>query len=379
MNRLLFLGLLPLALAGCASGPATPLHIDVPDIARSNAVTVRDARPPLEAKREIMSLLVTSDAYGITRAGDLRTDPSVMRLIQHRVYERADAGTHVTVNHLVTYLNMQPQLKAGALGALLGPIGAAIAASHYNGQVASSTTQVDRAQFDAMTGDAEWKRALFTQSENPKKVPVVVTYLDLEVDGKRAFVRVVSSLQLDAGQNAILLATQATIQEAVKQLSDSTPSAVVAATAGTPAALAAVTQPVVASTSSVATDRADPVGPTTLAAVISAAQASSQADLLRHVDAQTIEGREFVFPSWNTQTYRDVHLVFKRGRVEASNQRDHTSGTYTVAGDKVCLDLVSRAWGKTCYVVIEASTGENAHGLQIMAVPGGDRLPLTIR
>jgi hypothetical protein len=67
------------------------------------------------------------------------------------------------------------------------------------------------------------------------------------------------------------------------------------------------------------------------------------------------------------------------GNVEASNQRDHTSGNYTVAGDKVCLDLVSRAWGRTCYVVIEPATGEAAHGLQIMAIPSGDRLPLTIR
>ena len=73
-----------------------------------------------------------------------------------------------------------------------------------------------------------------------------------------------------------------------------------------------------------------------------------------------------------------MHFVFKGGQVEAGNQRDPTSGTYTVAGDKVCLDLVSRAWAKTCYVVIEAAIGANAHGLQIMAVPSGDRLPLTI-
>src|SRR5471032_767269 len=145
MNRLLLLGLLPLALAGCASGPRAPLNIDVPDLARSNAITVRDARPPLEAKSEVMSFLITSDAYGITRVPDLRTEPSVMRLIQHRVYERAGAGANVTVNHLVMYQNMQPQLKSTALwGALLDPIGAVIAMSKYNGQAATSVTQVDR-------------------------------------------------------------------------------------------------------------------------------------------------------------------------------------------------------------------------------------------
>ena len=120
-------------------------------------------------------------------------------------------------------------------------------------------------------------------------------------------------------------------------------------------------------------------GPTTLASAIAEAQASGQVDVLRHLDARALDRVEWVFPSWNTQTYRDVHLVFKNGRVEASNQRDHTSGTYTVAGDKVCVDLVSKGWGKTCYVVIEPTTGESAHGLQVMAIPGGDRLPLTIR
>ncbi len=121
-----------------------------------------------------------------------------------------------------------------------------------------------------------------------------------------------------------------------------------------------------------------PAVPQTVASVMAAAQMQGQADVVRHIEARTVDGTEWVFPSWNTQTYRDVHLVFNGGDVEASNQRDHTSGTYTVASDKVCLDLRSNAWGKTCYVVIEPATGQNAHGLQIMEVPTGNRLPLTI-
>jgi hypothetical protein len=217
MNRLLAF-LLPLTLAACASAP--PLHVDVPDIARSESVVERDDRPPIEAKKEVMSLLVTSDAYGILREGDLQAEPSEMRLIQHRVFERSGAGAHVTVHHLVSYRNMQSQLKAGALAAVLGPIGAGIGAASYSGTVATSATLVDRAQFDAMVGGNEWKRALYAASENPRKVSVIVSYLDLEVDGKRAFVRVVSPLQVDDGKNPFLLAEEATIRQAMQQLTD---------------------------------------------------------------------------------------------------------------------------------------------------------------
>lgn len=122
-----------------------------------------------------------------------------------------------------------------------------------------------------------------------------------------------------------------------------------------------------------------PAGPQTVASVMAAAQMQAQSDVVRHIEARTVDGTEWVFPSWNTQTFRDVHMVFRGGHVQASNQRDHTSGTYTVAGDKVCLDLRSNAWGKSCYVVIEAVAGQNAHGLQVMEVPSGNRLPLTIR
>ena len=122
-----------------------------------------------------------------------------------------------------------------------------------------------------------------------------------------------------------------------------------------------------------------PAGPTTLASVLAASQAAAPVDVLRHLDERNVDHTSWTFPSDNPAIYRNVYLVFKNGRVEAGNQHDHTSGTYTVAGDKVCVDLQSKRWGKTCYVVIEATTGDNAHGLQVMAVPGGERLPLTIR
>jgi hypothetical protein len=356
MKRFL-IAVLPLFLAACASAP--PLHVDVSDIARSQSVPVRDERPAKETQREAFSYLITSDAYGVMRNGEMGLEPAPLRLLQHRAFERAGNGGTLIVHHFVTYQNLQSQLRGIALGAPLGPIGSAIGAAMTAHGVDLHFNAVDRAAFEALAGDKEWQRGTMSAAENPLKGAAFVTYLDAEFKGKRAFVRVVSPVSVD-NRNAYPDAVDATIRQWLGQLDSGETVAEAAApatqVAGTPAGPA----------------------PMTLAALV-AAEAPKPIDVLRHIDARSIEGKEWVFPSWNPQVYRDVHLVFESGSVEASNQRDHTSGTYTVAGDKVCVDLRSKAWGKTCYVVIEATAGEEAHGLQLMAVPGGDRLPLTIR
>lgn len=421
MNRSVLLAILPLALAGCA---VAPMHVDVPDIARSEAVTVRDARPPIEARREALSLLITSDAYGLFRAGDVNTEPSLMRLVRHRVYERMGAGAHATVNHLVMYRNLQPQLKASAWGALLGPIGAGIAAASYNGTTGTSVTPVDRAQFEALTGDTEWKRALVGPAENPKKVPVDVTYLDLDIDGRRAFVRVISPEQADDGRNPFLRAAETTIGAALDQLSVPANAAPVAAspapTVAMPAAVTSTTSPTtratvtaeppvvtVASTSATTSTtvtvpasapapasaplpvakiapaplpaRAPLPAPAPTTVVSTAKPTTNPALPVHHLDARTVDGVEWVFPALNPLFYRDVTLAFRDGRVDARNQGESTSGTYTVAGDKVCVAFESERWGQPCYVVLEPTAGAGAHGLEIMELPSGVRGPLTIR
>ena len=354
MNRSLLLILLPLALAGCATGPATPLHVDVPDIARSGSVTVRDARPPAEATKLIMSYLVTSDAYGVIRQGDLSTEPSPMRLIQHRVFERLGPDAHATVHHLVLYQNMQSQGRAGAIGAVFGVVGAVIASSHYDGSVATAVTLVDRAQFEALTGDNEWKRAIYTPAENPQKVTVIVSYLDLEVDGKRAFVRVVSPVKVEGGKNPFLLSLEATIQEAVKQL----PAASTA-----PAAVAVPAEPKTAAA-------APPVAPPTGGA--------APANAL-HLDRAMLDGKTLSYPHpRNPEAYGSVHLAFAGDVVSASNSKSGASGHYTVTNDQLCMTFESASWAPYClYLVPEAGADDSA--LRVLFPRDGQTRAATLR
>jgi hypothetical protein len=93
-----------------------------------------------------------------------------------------------------------------------------------------------------------------------------------------------------------------------------------------------------------------------------------------HLDAAALVGQAWVFPSASPVRYGDNRFVFKRDRVEASNARDHATGTWTVEGDKLCVTLKAGAWGSACYVV----TGSPAAGLQIRVLPDGERLPLRI-
>ena len=205
-----FLTLLVSFVAGCATAP--PLHVDVPDISKSQSVTLRDERLPIETKREAMSYLITSDAYGIFRSGELGIDPPVLRLLQHRVFEHSGADAKVTVYHFVTYQNLQSQLRAGAMGAALGPLGALIGSSVTNTDGGSATELVDRAAFDKLAGDNEWKRGTYTATENPNKGAVFITYIDAEVNGKRAFVRVVSPLKVPEGKVPYVEAVESSIR-----------------------------------------------------------------------------------------------------------------------------------------------------------------------
>ena len=249
-----------------------------------------------------------------------------------------------------------------------------------------------------MAGDTEWKRALFAPAENPKKVPVDVTYLDLDIDGQRAFVRVVSPEQADDGQNPFLRATETTIRAALDQLSGpanavpvvGAPASTIAATSTTvsvtvpvvapapaPAPLATpMSMPKTAPPPSVAPTPLPAPAPTT--AVSTAKPALSSALPVHHLDTRTVDGSEWVFPALNPLLYRDVTLAFRNGRVDARNQGESTSGTYTVAGDKVCVAFEVERWGRACYVVVEPTAGARAHGLEIMELPSGVTGPLTI-
>jgi hypothetical protein len=85
-------------------------------------------------------------------------------------------------------------------------------------------------------------------------------------------------------------------------------------------------------------------------------------------------GHTWVFPSSSPVRYGDDRFAFKRDRVEASNAREHATGTWSVERDKLCVTLNASAWGSACYYV----TGSAPDGLQIRVLPDGDRVPLKI-
>jgi hypothetical protein len=105
------------------------------------------------------------------------------------------------------------------------------------------------------------------------------------------------------------------------------------------------------------------------------APAANWAPPIFHLDPEALVGQTWIFPSSSPVRYGDDRLVFKRDHVEASNARDHATGSWTVERDKLCVTLNASAWGSACYVV----TGSPAAGLQIRVLPDGDRLPLKIQ
>lgn len=363
VKRLLVL-LLTALLSACASVP--PPHIDVPDLARSQAVTVRDARPTDETERKAFSYLITSDAYGLLRNGEMGIDPPLLRLLQHRVFERDGAGAKVTVYHFVTYQNLQAMLRGIAIGSVIGPVGSVIAANTAERDVAWSATLVDRAAFEAMTGENEWKRAAVSAVEDPKKAAAFVTYLDAEVDGRRSFVRVVSPVAPGAdGKNGYAAAVDATI----RQWLDSSGKAGEAARS--PAAVPAAS----ASASANAGAGAGAGAPAATAVAAESHRITSRPANAKHLEAAMLDGRSWVFPHpRDPDRYGFVHLQFAAGIAHADNRRSKAAGPYTVKDDMVCIDFDSPAWGHTCYYVLDGATQPT-----LLTVFTGRSVPLTIR
>ena len=121
-----------------------------------------------------------------------------------------------------------------------------------------------------------------------------------------------------------------------------------------------------------------PAAPMASAAAVAAAPVPAPAwrpDVIRHLDAASMVGQTWTFPSAHPQTDGDNRFVFKRDRVEASNAHEHVSGTWSVDGDKLCVVLNASAQGGACYYA--ATTAEGA--LRILVLPARERLPLQIR
>jgi len=196
--RIVSLFFASLILCGCG---AASKKIDIGDIEASSAIKVVDLRPEIEKGDKTFSLFIGSEAYGIFRRGDKWIDPGAVRVLQHKIYENlpsAAVAPEIKVHHFVVYQNIKSQLRRGVFGGVLGGVlGGAIATATQKYGIDAITTLVTNEEFESF--DAEYKRALYTQEENPNKVSVRVSYLDAEIDGKRTFVRTMTPEKLPKG------------------------------------------------------------------------------------------------------------------------------------------------------------------------------------
>lgn len=197
---------------GCAPSVT---KINIPEINKSDDVLLQDLRPETENSDEIFSYLITSDAYGINRLGGTTLVPTMTRLLQHRVYEKFGNSTHpieIIVHHMVAYLNMQSRMKTGILaGTIAGPIGALAASGSSSNNVTVYSSIVDLNNFES-TAEDEYKRALYTEKENPNKVIVIITYIDAEINGKRVFIKTMSPTELPENQDPIIYSVESAIK-----------------------------------------------------------------------------------------------------------------------------------------------------------------------
>ncbi len=193
MKNLLLLVLL-FAMNAHASSPEIPEA----ELSKSNALAVQDLRPPFESESKTMAWMRTSPGYGITRRKANLVEPTPIRILQHRVFERLGADAKLTVYHFVTYQNQQAQLLTGLLK---GPIRALLDPTS-GGDAPISRTLPERSKFESLLLDDEWRRGIYSDEENTKMVSVLVTYIDAEVDGKRALVRIVSPISVKEPQRA---------------------------------------------------------------------------------------------------------------------------------------------------------------------------------
>ncbi|USD67864.1 hypothetical protein [Vibrio sp. SCSIO 43136] len=200
--KLAFVAFFSLLMVGCA---APIVQVEVPNLERSSAYQVEDLRPETEKQQEIFSYLVTSKAYGIFRSGD-QTAPSPVRLLQHRVHEKfSDSGEfpNVKVHHFVTYANLQSELRISGLASTVGGLGGVVGGA-VAGVISSSIqkygvdgigTLISPDEFNLIKD--EYKRGMYSETENPGEVSVLQVYLDAEIDGERKFIKIMSPIHLD--------------------------------------------------------------------------------------------------------------------------------------------------------------------------------------
>ncbi|GHD64497.1 hypothetical protein [Jeongeupia chitinilytica] len=115
-----------LVLSGCASQQPVMLANTSPAATR---FTLEDRRLDVEKTNEMLSYLITSCDYGITRIGDSRTDPDKVAVLKSDLQALAGdrlEGRHLKLQSYTVHLNNAVMLKqqvgsfSGAYAGLLG-------------------------------------------------------------------------------------------------------------------------------------------------------------------------------------------------------------------------------------------------------------------
>ena len=235
--------LLSLVCTACAP---VATKVNVPDIAKSDAMTVQDMRPASEKAKNIFSYSVSSDEYGIIRTGDQRLSPSPVRLLQYQAFEKfngAGGAPELDVRHFVVYQNSQLQLKAATTGGVVGGlIGALIANAVTDHDLQAQTRLIDENTFDRSVNE-EYQRGVYTKTENPDKAAVYIVYIDTDIGGKRVFTRTIAPVHKHGEEDSLAAAVQLAIKNHLARYDAGATLAAVAAAAPVVAARPAAVAP----------------------------------------------------------------------------------------------------------------------------------------
>ncbi len=114
-------------LYGCATSKQYSYNYQPSQVTPS--FSILDQRPEIEKKGETLSLLATSDQYGIYRFGDDQIIPDRMLYLKEQLEAKSNgklAGKNIEIKHFLIYNNRQEMLKNMTLAGTFGMVGALI-------------------------------------------------------------------------------------------------------------------------------------------------------------------------------------------------------------------------------------------------------------